>query len=292
MERPTLSSSVSLAELLASISFDQFVECYKSSHIAIIATIFSMTKGERVNVSESSEATNDVPFLQTLFETLVDEFPPQSYNEVHLEYQTDKKLVGGSLDVLVGCDGNGKRPMMKLLSDGQEKAIYLGSLSEGKDVKKPLMLRKNESSSFHAPSSDIKAILQPSHEIMAFSEKCTFTDPGVPLLLIYGSRIQYRPLLYFPSMDVLLTTPTVVPLLRKTGEICTYGLVFLYLLFRLHLFPFNTVAVESLPKSGWKEALSKGEDNYEQSIVEVVGKDNKTPHDGVAPITHSAAAVS
>ena len=92
-----------------------------------------------MNVIESSEATNDVPFLQTLFETLVDEFPPQSYNEVHLEYQTDKKLVGGSLDVLVGCDGNGKRPMMKLLSDGQEKAIYLGSLSEGKDVKKPLM---------------------------------------------------------------------------------------------------------------------------------------------------------
>lgn len=64
------------------------------------------------------------------------------------------------------------------------------------------------------------------------------------------------------------------------------------MLFRLHLFPFNTVAVESLSKSGWKEALSKGEDNYEQSIVEVVGKDDKIPHGGVAPITHSAAAVS
>ena len=33
----------------------------------------------------SSETTNDVPFLQTMFEMLVDEMPPQSYNEVHLE---------------------------------------------------------------------------------------------------------------------------------------------------------------------------------------------------------------
>ena len=36
--------------------------------------------------------------------------------------------------MLVGCDGNGKRPSKKPLSDGQERAIYLGSLSEAKDV--------------------------------------------------------------------------------------------------------------------------------------------------------------
>ena len=47
---------------------------------------------------------------------------------------------------------------------------------------------------------------QPISEILAMSQTCSFGNSDIPLVLLFGNRNRYRPLLYFNSHDVLLTT--------------------------------------------------------------------------------------
>lgn len=57
-------------------------------------------------------------------------FPSISFNEVHIEYGTKKKLVGGSIDAIVGTERNGNKPHVHVDSKDFSKdfSIYLGSI--------------------------------------------------------------------------------------------------------------------------------------------------------------------
>ena len=148
------------------------------------------------------------------------------------------------------------------------------------------MKKSNEGSLFTEGAQDNKSIVQPSLEVMSFAEKCILPKPNVPLLLLHACRFHYRPLLYFKEQDVLLTSPTVLPLLTDNSDINIFGVMSLKLLFRLHLSPFNCEKLEQLPKSGWQAALVGASSDYKSSSVTVSDKQLTIPHQNVAPIVH------
>ena len=75
----------------------------------------------------SNENNVDKPYLHSVLAMFV-KFPAVSYNEVHLEYHSSKNLVGGSIDVVVGLEGNCNKPYIYVQPN--IVAIYLGSLLE------------------------------------------------------------------------------------------------------------------------------------------------------------------
>lgn len=67
-----------------------------------------------LNFSENRVANDhDQPYMESLIRMFVS-LPVHSYKEIHLEYNTKKKLIGGSLDIMVGSTSNGNRPQIYL----------------------------------------------------------------------------------------------------------------------------------------------------------------------------------
>lgn len=286
--KPTLSKSYPLIDLLMGEVSD-VRKIFVTSWSPIVTGICEASK-QCESVANSSEGSTDSPFMKRVLQSFVDGFPYVTYDEIRLEYATDKKVVGGALDTLIGCSANGNRPFMAIptsssaTSSSVTYSVYFGSLCEDKDIKKVLMAKRNERIDFRC--KDNKAVIQPSAEIMAIAQKCCFPKNNVPLLLIYGSRVHFRAFLYFKAHDVLLTTPTVIPFVDVNGKLFTFGLMALHLLFRIHRFPFKTEELEKMAKSGWADAMSKGSDNYSSSVISVVGRDEYIPHVDAVPIAH------
>lgn len=95
----------------------------------------------------------------------------------------------------------------------QSMAIYLGCLRKAKTS--DVSPSKAEISSL----SDLKIVIQPMLEVMAAAELAFIPKKEVPLVNVLGSKIAFRPFIYFHSCDVLLTTPTAMPLRRATDTI-------------------------------------------------------------------------
>ena len=128
--------------------------------------------------THNDEHASDRPYLQMVLTTFV-EFPVKSYNEVHLEYKTRVKVVGGSLDVLLGSETNGIKPYVTVHTDNsaQSVAVYLGSLLEAKSSGQPhTSARADTASSFDQQSSDINHLNHAMTELMAVSELAIFPD--------------------------------------------------------------------------------------------------------------------
>ena len=79
--------------------------------------------------SYGEEKEVDRPYLQKLLMQFLP-FLPIALNEVHMEYKSDKCLIGGSFDVIIGSSTNGKKPYIFI--EGKEAAVHLGSIIESK----------------------------------------------------------------------------------------------------------------------------------------------------------------
>lgn len=229
--------------------------------------------------SDGDEHSVDMPYLQDVLLSFV-AFPQVCYNQVHLEYCSTKNLVGGSFDVIVGSSANGKRPNIELKIKGsgvQKQSVYLGSVLESKSASTRLSGAHLQSDSFDESTEEFKPLLQPMLELMALSEMTTFPDPLVPLVCIYGNKFVFRPLLYFKSIDVMLTTPRVVKLRPSKETLNLLGLVILFTVLHLHrddIIRFRRKNIKSCPVSGWKDACN---DHYSGSELSVAGA-KRRPH--------------
>ena len=119
-------------------------------------------------------------------------------------------------------------------------------------------------------NEEVKSILQPMFEIMAVAELASFENELVPLVNIMGNKTAFRPILYWRKLDIIITTPDVVPLRRNNETLDVQGLLLLFVLFQLNytsIISFNREALKKHSKTGWAQALAAGEDNYRHSKI-------------------------
>ena len=248
---------------------------------AVLETIFHLNFSDD---DVSNERKVDKPYMQAVLTTFI-KFPTLSYNEVQLEYHSKKKLVGGSIDVVVGSESNGNKPYIYVCP--KNVSIYLGSLLEANSSSRPLAA--SSSASFDESSIEIKALIQPMLELMAISEVAAFPKADVPLLNIFGNKFVYRPLLYFKEYDVLLTTPRPIHLRRDVNSVDGLGLLFMFVLFQLHntrTCSFEIEEVKKFPTSGWKAALCASRESYCHSTLFIAGVKPRMPHADTLPFLH------
>ena len=190
---------------------------------------------------------------------------------MHLEYKSKKKLVGGSFDILIGSEVNGEKPFVNLYRGNRstKMSIYLGSLLESKSSDTRFTSARYDAAGirFDETLKCLKFLNQAMAEVMALAEVTTFRDEDIPILNILGNKYVYLPLLYFKKKDVILTTPRVIHLRINSTTVDTLDLQLLFTLFQLHKknLIFFAFSEHTFPKSGWKEALKKGDDNYKKS---------------------------
>lgn len=210
-DRPNLSPTHKLLQLLLEKDTSSIQQKALGNEWAPILCSIFQAVDQLKPMKTASEVVTDSPFITQVMRTFIDNVNHTTYEQVQLECGTDKKVFGGALDSMIALHTNGNRPFMLLNTTLQPISVYFGSLCESKHSNQGMMKKSNEVSLFTEESEDIKAIIQPSLQVMAFAEKCIFPDPNVPLLLLYACRFHYRPFLYFKEHDVLLTSPTTLP---------------------------------------------------------------------------------
>ena len=190
----------------------------------------------------------------------------KSFEEIHLEYKSKKHLVGGSIDMGVGLAANGNKPVVHIDGESMNWELYFGSLGEAKAANVKLGTCKTKT--FEEEEEDTKMIIQPALEVMVVSQVATFPDENVPLVNIMASKRDVRPIFYWPTYDVLITTAKAVPLRLNQSQIDIRGLVLLFTTFQVHrpsCIVFDKAQLESKPKSGWAAALTKSKHSYHLS---------------------------
>ena len=122
-QAPVMSVSKPLKSVIG-LDLENLQKSLSNQLSAVLESIFQL------HFSDDCAAIKvDKPYLQGVLTTFI-EFPTVSYNEVHLEYHANKKLVGGSIDVVVGSESNGNKPYIYV--PPKDVSIYLGSLLEAK----------------------------------------------------------------------------------------------------------------------------------------------------------------
>ena len=109
-------------------------------------------------------------------------------------------------------------------------------------------------------------------ELMAVAQVAQFRNNAVPMVNILANRTAFRPFLYFRHEDVMITTPKAVPFRRDANTIDIQGLLLLFLVLRLHKtssITFKMDIIKRTVKTGWKEALHNGEDDYSGSEIKL-----------------------
>ena len=107
---------------------------------------------------------------------------------------------------------------------------------------------------------------------MTISEVATFPKSNVPLVNVLASKLAFRPVFYWRDLDVLLTTPKVIPLRASQNKVDIRGLLFLFTIFQVHrksCITFDVEKLRTLPKTGWAEALKDGVHNYGDSVIKL-----------------------
>ena len=179
-QAPVMSVSKPLKNVIG-LDLDNLQKRLSNQLSAVLETIFHLNFSDD---DVSNERKVDKPYLQGVLTTFI-KFPTLSYNEVQLEYHSKKKLVGGSIDVVVGSESNGNKPYIYV--HPKNVSIYLGSLLDAKSSSK--CLAASNSASFDQSSEEIKALIQPMLELMAISEVAEFPKADVPLLNIFGNKV-------------------------------------------------------------------------------------------------------
>ena len=284
-EAPVISPSMPFRSL-ASINLRKLKRRFHVQMNSLLEGIFRLTFTQD---STNDEHVQDKPYFQGVLLTFVP-FPAISYNEVHLEYKSSKHLVGGSYDIIVGSTMNGKKPIIQI--GGDNYAVYLGSLLEAKSTFTRLAPSTSETCSFTEGITDSKVLIQPMLEIMAIAQLAHFPDATVPIVNFLGTKLSFRPLLYFKEQDVLLTTPRVLHLRTAHDTITVLGLVTMFTIMNVHktdMVQFSTEALAKCPKSGWKHQLIGGKDSYHTSKLTVRGIRNRYPHVDSEPYIHDTS---
>ena len=212
------------------------------------------------NLPSNSIESADVMMFENILTALqnhpsnsTDKIDITVYNELELENATKKQLLGGKLDIVLAQSKNGL-PSLEVQEPGQRKrlsvsAMYCTAIVEAKQPSVP-------SSGY--TENDFQPFCQPIIEILAMSQACSFENNSIPLVLVYGSRYRFRPLLYFNYEDVLLTTSHAIPYISPDGEgVSLQGMFLLFLLCYKNLVEFNAAEIAKLPRTGWKDAISK-----------------------------------
>lgn len=219
------------------------------------------------------------PYVMKLLRLFINKIPVLSFQEVQLERNSKKDLVGGAIDLAVGCRENGK-PSVKI----KDCTLFLGSLAEAKGADIPLARKKKE---LETGSKDIKIIIQPAMEVMAVSQLAEFPDSPnsnkMPLINILASKNTFRPLFYWKEFDFLMTTAKVVPLRPDQNKIDIRGLLLLFTTFQVYCsscLEFDDEVLGNKPKSGWQEALKGCKDSYEESELTLGKPRTRRPHVG------------
>jgi hypothetical protein len=226
------------------------------------------------------------PYVRSLLRLFIHRMPVMSFEEIHLEYKSKNHLVGGSIDMGVGLAANGNKPVVHIDGESKNLELYFGSLGEAKAATVKLGTCKTatvklgtckaatvklgtcKTKTFEEEEEDTKMIIQPALEVMAVSQVATFPDENVPLVNIMATKRDIRPIFYWPTYDVLITTAKAVPLRLNQSQIDMRGLVLLFTTFQVHrpsCIVFDEAQLESKPKSGWAAALVKSKHSYHLS---------------------------
>jgi hypothetical protein len=137
-------------------------------------------------------------------------------------------VVGGSFDVVVGSQTDGRnKPCVKIEED-EKVALYLGSIVEVKSSYTQLATNSSDTSTFDTESEDLKLFIQPMLEVMAFAQMAEIPNAAVPIVNFVGTKYTFRPLLYFKNLDIILSTPRVLHLRRNQDTIDALGLMAMF----------------------------------------------------------------
>ena len=147
------------------------------------------------------------------------------------------------MDVVLAEKTDGK-PIF-IIDDGRvhsTTALLSAAIAEVKSPSEPLV-------------GEVTSFAQPVMELAAMAASCQFEKREIPLILIYVSRLRYRPLLYFKHDD-MLTTSNTIAYADTAGNVCLQGLFLLFILCQKNIVDFKIDQIKaSFSKSGWQEAL-------------------------------------
>ena len=163
IDKPTLSNHSSLGHI-CDVDVVALRKQWKRRATSILEAIYGLKFLDDDKVTSGDEAKVGSPYVAKLLSLLVDGFPPVMREELHLEYRSPKRLVGGSIDLAVGSEENGRRPYINI--DGKNMSVYLGCLGEAKSTDVRLDRRKNLAQT-KLDFDDIKLSIQPMTEVMA-----------------------------------------------------------------------------------------------------------------------------
>jgi len=263
MDNPILSKPFTLSSV-CKIKTENIQR--EMERIVPLATEF-ITSLEFDSSVEHDEESSDRPFLKKVlrFSAGLD---PVSIEELKLEYGTNKCVVGGAFDIVIGCKSNGRKPRVTVHNNYECKhlSIFLGSLLESKSSATALC-RADTSQQLA-----LKSMIQPILETMAMSEMAEFPSVRIPLVNFCANKYEYRPLIYFPHFDVLLISTSSINLcVGDNKKLSTDGLVLLLLLKNIcnnDLLRFSVSSLRNLAETGWKDAKEKGVADYSDSILQ------------------------
>jgi hypothetical protein len=266
----------------ARIDSDKLGDMFDLTSASLIGGILQIKFSDALEYSDKGELMTDKPYLEMLLLKFMP-LPNVVYKEIHLAYKTADNVFGGSLDVVVGSKSNGNRPHISIAN--KDVSVYLGTLCESKSSMSGLMKASNVRKSGNM--DDLKTLNQPMLELLAFAQKTNFPSSKVPLLLIYGNRFMFRPLLYFKKYDVMLTTPCVIQHRINQHTMYRLGLALLFTLLNCHhtdVILFHKDVLRTKDKTGFKLALKKSGESYEESLVTLVEPKPKIPLIHVQPM--------
>ena len=247
------NEKVSLEELMKR---PQMLELHEKTIEAFIGSLCLHLMNIKKTLSE--DEIGDKFVLETFLHT-IHGIGSSVFNECKLESVSDKNLVGGHIDVIIGSETNGDRPRVTIQTDTGPVTLFSVVVGEAKYTGVGIVPSKRLKRDY---LGELLTYGQPVLELLTLAELCTFPNENVPVVAIYGNRLCFRPLLYFAKSDILLSTPAPIQY-TDSGGINTVGLGALYAFVKLHLFPFDETVL-TFPKCGWREAV---QDAYTSTLI-------------------------
>lgn len=197
---PVMVMGQEMLKDFATVDSDELGTIFDLTAASLAGGILQMEFSDVLEYNDEGELMTDKPYLEMLLLKFMP-LPNVVFKEIHLEYKTKTR---GSLDVVVGSRSNGNKP--HLFINNKDVSVFLGTLCESKSSMSGLLNMGKSKGSME----DLKALNQAILELLSFAQKTVFPSSKVLLIMIYGNRFMFRPLLYFKKYDVILTTPHVI----------------------------------------------------------------------------------
>ena len=253
----TISSSVSTTLGTKLIAFSEFAR-YDQKIIAVfnallpaVSTVTSLiahsNSGSESEVMDKEMLSAILTILQNNAKAAMECSVLMVFKELGIESRSTKKVVGGNLDICV-CESSNNRPRFNLRTNSQAVSVlcYCGPLGEAKRPNVALC---------SGTEQQLAGFSQPVIELCAMASYCTFPSRNIPLIMICGSRLKYRPLIYFSEDDLTLTTPRPIAYADSDGMAGIEGLFLMFLLCYKEALTYDLSRLSNCIKTGWSTAL-------------------------------------